>query len=107
MIRELKYSTKMSFRLQVSVVGETVNISGQSNSLPVKVPPSRLSEDLSQLLDSSNCSDVTLAVGSKEFKVHKSILSGMSVPGIDSKELKISLSVNFHQLCLCECKHVI
>ncbi|XP_067927872.1 speckle-type POZ protein B-like isoform X2 [Watersipora subatra] len=69
---------KLTIFCEVSVVGETVNISGQSNSLPVKVPPSRLSEDLSQLLDSSNCSDVTLAVGSKEFKVHKSILSARS-----------------------------
>ena len=61
----------------MSVVGETVNISGQSNSLPVKVPPSKLSEDLAQLLESSNCSDVTLSIGVKEFKVHKSILSGI------------------------------
>ena len=53
-----------------------MNISGQSNSLPVKVPQSRLSDDLGQLLESSNCSDVTLSLGSKEFKVHKAILSG-------------------------------
>lgn len=80
--------------LQVSVVGETINISGQSNSLPVKVPPSKLSEDLAQLLESSNCSDVTLAVGGKEFKVHKSILSG--------KDGSCYLSVRYlHQVYLC------
>jgi len=51
-------------------VGDTVNISGQSNSL---------SEDLANLPESSNCSDVTLAIGPRKFKVHKSILSVRSL----------------------------
>ena len=77
MIRRPPRSTLFPYTtLFRSVVGETVNISGQSNSLPVKVPQSRLSDDLGQLLESSNCSDVTLSLGSKEFKVHKAILSG-------------------------------
>lgn len=61
---------------QVSVVGDTVNVSGQSNCTPVKVPECRLSEDLGQLFQSSSFSDVFLSVGGHEFRVHKSILAG-------------------------------
>ena len=61
------------------MVGDTVNISGQSNSLPVKVPASHLSDDMESLFRSSNFSDVTLAIGAKEFKVHKALLAGKKV----------------------------
>lgn len=57
-----------------------MNVSGQSNSLPVKVPPPRLGDDMAQLLETSSAYDVILALGSREFKVHKAILSGE--PGI-------------------------
>ena len=58
------------------MVGDTVNVSGQSNCTPVKVPECRLSEDLGQLFQSSSFSDVFLSVGGHEFRVHKSILAG-------------------------------
>ena len=60
----------------MSVVGDTVNNSGQSNCTPVKVPECRLSEDLGQLFDRSSFSDVTLCVGGREFLAHKAILAG-------------------------------
>ena len=62
--------------LQVSVVGDTVNVSGQSNCTPVKVPECRLAEDLGSLFDRSGFSDVMLCVSGREFLAHKSVLAG-------------------------------
>lgn len=62
----------------MSVVAESVNISGQNNSIQFKVPECRLSEDLSHLLESQNFSDVVLCATEKEFKVHKAILAARS-----------------------------
>ena len=64
---------------QVSVVGETINTSGQSNCTPVKVPECRLSDDLGQLFDGSTFSDVTLCVGGREFEAHKALLAGTEI----------------------------
>ena len=61
---------------QVSVVGETINVSGQSNCTPVKVPECKLSDDLGNLFDRSAFSDVTLSVQGREFQAHKAILAG-------------------------------
>lgn len=69
---------KLTIYCEVSVVGETVNITGQSSYSPVKVPTCRLSEDLSQLYDSSAFSDVTLVVADKQFHVHKAVLAARS-----------------------------
>ena len=60
----------------MSVVGDTVNVSGQSNCTPVKVPECRLSDDLGNLFDRSGFSDVTLCVGGREFQAHKAVLAG-------------------------------
>jgi speckle-type POZ protein len=62
--------------LQVSVVADSVNISGQSNAVQFKVPECKLSDDLGSLFDCQKFSDVTLSVGGKEFLVHKAILAG-------------------------------
>jgi len=62
----------------VSVVADSVNISGQNNSVLFKVPECRLSEDLSGLFESQKFSDVILCVGGKEFFVHKAILAARS-----------------------------
>ena len=62
--------------LQVSVVGETINLSGQSACTPVKVPECRLSDDFESLLDNATFSDVTLSVGGREFQAHKALLAG-------------------------------
>ena len=64
------------FSRQVSVVGETVNVTGQSSLTPIKVPICHLSDDMGQLFERSPFSDVTLYVGDRQFHVHKAILAG-------------------------------
>ena len=60
-------------------MGDTVNVSGQSNCTPVKVPECRLSEDLGSLFDRSAFSDVMLCVSGREFLAHKAVLAGMRI----------------------------
>lgn len=60
----------------MSVVADSINISGQSNVVQFKVPECRLSDDLGALFDNERFSDVTLAVGGREFQAHKAILAG-------------------------------
>ncbi|KAK6183633.1 speckle-type POZ protein [Patella vulgata] len=69
---------KLTIFCEVSVVGDTVNISGQSNCTPVKVPECKLSTDLGALFERSLASDVVLCVNGKEFQAHKAILSARS-----------------------------
>ncbi|KAJ6225004.1 hypothetical protein RDWZM_003549 [Blomia tropicalis] len=69
---------KLTLYCEVSVVADSVNISGQNNSIQFKVPECRLSEDLSGLFESQKFSDVILCVGGKEFYVHKAILGARS-----------------------------
>lgn len=57
-------------------MADSVNISGQSNIIQFKVPECKLSEDLGNLFDNEKFSDVTLAVGGREFQAHKAILAG-------------------------------
>lgn len=66
------------FSLQVSVVADSVNISGQSNITQFKVPECKLSEDLGNLFDNERFSDVSLAVNGREFQAHKAILAARS-----------------------------
>lgn len=62
---------------QVSIVADTVNISGQSTQAQLKVPDCRLADDLSSLWERSAFSDVTLCVNGREFQAHKAILAGL------------------------------
>ncbi|KAK6041246.1 hypothetical protein COOONC_21248 [Cooperia oncophora] len=50
---------------KVSVVAETVNVTGQTSAQQFKVPPCRLSEDLSALFESKQFSDCTLVATCK------------------------------------------
>lgn len=59
-------------------MADSVNISGQNNSIQFKVPECRLSDDLSGLFESQKFSDVILCVSGKEFFVHKAILAARS-----------------------------
>lgn len=67
---------KLTIFCEVSVVADSVNISGQSNIVQFKVPECKLSEDLGNLFDNEKFSDVTLSVGGREFQAHKAILAG-------------------------------
>nr|XP_014103380.2 protein roadkill isoform X1 [Bactrocera oleae] len=69
---------KLTIFCEVSVVADSVNISGQSNIVQFKVPECRLSEDLGALFDNEKFSDVTLAVAGREFQAHKAILAARS-----------------------------
>lgn len=69
---------KLTIFCEVSVVGDTINLTGQSHVTPVKVPSCQLSEDLGQLFDRSSFSDFTLCVGGRHFHVHKAILAARS-----------------------------
>lgn len=70
----------MFCRAQVSVVQDSVNISGQSNMNMLKVPECQLSDDLGNLWECSRFTDCSLYVGGQEFKAHKSILAGKTIP---------------------------
>nr|CAD7258816.1 unnamed protein product [Timema shepardi] len=64
--------------LHVSVVADSVNISGQSNAIQFKVPECRLSDDLGLLFENQKFSDVSLFVSGREFQAHKAILAARS-----------------------------
>ncbi|CAB0045128.1 unnamed protein product [Trichogramma brassicae] len=69
---------KLTIFCEVSVVADSVNISGQSNTTQFKVPECKLPDDLGQLFESQKFSDVTLIVCGKEFQAHKAILAARS-----------------------------
>jgi speckle-type POZ protein len=69
---------KLTIFCEVSVVADSVNISGQSNAVQFKVPECRLSEDLGALFESQRFYDVTLAVAGREFQAHKAVLAARS-----------------------------
>lgn len=67
---------KLTIFCEVSVVGETVSVSGQSSCTPVRVPECHLSDDLGALFEHGSFHDVTLCVSGREFHTHKAILAG-------------------------------
>ncbi len=58
------------------MVAEALTLTGSIHDYPV-VPECDLNVNLSKLLETGSLSDVKLAVGDKEFKAHKAILSGV------------------------------
>ncbi|XP_023704919.1 protein roadkill, partial [Cryptotermes secundus] len=69
---------KLTIFCEVSVEWDSVNISGQSNAIQLKVPECRLSDDLGFLFENQKFSDVTLSVSGREFQAHKAILGARS-----------------------------
>ena len=59
---------------KVSVVADSVNISGQSNAVQFKVPECRLADDLGLLFENQRFSDVTLCVNGRDFQVNFNFL---------------------------------
>ena len=60
-------------------MSDAVTVTGSVHNYPA-IPECDLGTHLGSLLESGSYSDVTLAVGDKEFKAHKAILAGMSPP---------------------------
>jgi len=69
---------KLTLFCEVSVVADSVNISGQMHSAQFKVPDCRLPDDLGQLFESSQFADVTLTCSAREFRCHKAIMTARS-----------------------------
>lgn len=72
-----EHCTSWNFSLlQVSVVQDSVNISGQNTMNMVKVPDCRLADELGGLWENSRFTDCSLCVAGQEFQAHKAILAG-------------------------------
>ncbi|XP_029702160.1 speckle-type POZ protein-like A isoform X2 [Takifugu rubripes] len=69
---------KLTLFCEVSVVQDSVNISGQSNMNMLKVPECQLSDDLGSLWEQSRFTDCSLWVRGQEFKAHRAILAARS-----------------------------
>ncbi|XP_071942085.1 speckle-type POZ protein B-like isoform X1 [Antedon mediterranea] len=69
---------RLTLFCEVSVVQDSVNISGQSSQSQLKVPECRLDDDLNTLLERSSFSDVTLCVNGREYQAHKALLAARS-----------------------------
>ena len=66
---------KLTLYSEISVVADSVNISGQTSINRFKISECRLADDFNNLFEKPNFSDVTLICGNREFKMHKAILS--------------------------------
>jgi len=69
---------KLTFFCEVSVVCDSVNISGQGSAVNFPVSENRLSSDLGNLFVSGALSDVIVSCNSKEFNCHKVVLAARS-----------------------------
>jgi speckle-type POZ protein len=65
--------------VQVSVVADTVNITGQSSLTQFRVPECRLADDMGALFDSQMYSDcIVAAQAERQFPAHKAVLAARS-----------------------------
>ncbi|EPQ08953.1 Speckle-type POZ protein [Myotis brandtii] len=69
---------KLTLFCEVSVVQDSVNISGQNTMNMVKVPECRLADELGGLWENSRFTDCCLCVAGQEFQAHKAILAARS-----------------------------
>ncbi|KAF8763518.1 protein roadkill-like [Argiope bruennichi] len=69
---------KLTLYCEVSVVADSINISGQNSAIQFKVPECHLSDDFGNLFEGQKFSDVVLSVNGREFAAHKAILAARS-----------------------------
>lgn len=69
---------KLTIVCEIAVVGDTVNVAGQSSSTTVQVTDCQQCGRLEVMLDSTSFSDVVLCAGGREFHAHKAILAAQS-----------------------------
>merc|ERR550534_759020 len=69
---------KLTFFCEVSVVCDSVNISGQGSAVNFPVSENRLSSDLGGLFVSGALSDVIVSCSGREFNCHKVVLAARS-----------------------------
>uniref|UniRef100_A0A8C6QDG2 Speckle-type BTB/POZ protein-like n=1 Tax=Nannospalax galili TaxID=1026970 RepID=A0A8C6QDG2_NANGA len=69
---------KLTLFCEVSVVQDSINISGFTNIDTLKVPECRLAEDLGNLWENTRFADCCFFVRGQEFKAHKSVLAARS-----------------------------
>merc|ERR1712013_31199 len=69
---------KLTFFCEVSVLCDSVNISGQGSAVNFPVSENRLSSDLGNLFMSGALSDVIVSCNGKEFNCHKVVLAARS-----------------------------
>ncbi|UYV82973.1 DNAH8 [Cordylochernes scorpioides] len=83
---------------RVHMAEKISNICGKPEPISIQVSESRLSDDLSQLLESHRFSDVVLYAGDKKFHAHKAILAARSqvFDAMFSHKMKESLKNKVH-----------
>ncbi|KAM6913393.1 LOW QUALITY PROTEIN: speckle-type POZ protein [Lycodopsis pacificus] len=69
---------KLTLFCEVSVVQDSVNVSGQNTMDTVKVPDCRLAEELGDLWENSRFTDCSLCVAGQKFQGHEAILAARS-----------------------------
>uniref|UniRef100_A0A0N5CB85 Protein roadkill n=1 Tax=Strongyloides papillosus TaxID=174720 RepID=A0A0N5CB85_STREA len=69
---------KLTIFCEISVVCETVNINGFSTATKVKIPSPKLTEDVGNMLESSQFSDCIIRVDDIDINAHKVILASRS-----------------------------
>ncbi|KAH8018743.1 hypothetical protein HPB51_011375 [Rhipicephalus microplus] len=69
---------KLTLYCEVRVIANPVNISGWNDAMQLSVPRFRLSDDLGDLFESEDISDVILRVNGRELRAHKTILAARS-----------------------------
>lgn len=69
---------KLTVFCEVSVVADTINVTGQSPITQFKLPDCRLSDDFTRMFDDGRFADCTLTVGGRDLHAHKAILAARS-----------------------------
>uniref|UniRef100_A0A674NDF0 Speckle type BTB/POZ protein n=1 Tax=Takifugu rubripes TaxID=31033 RepID=A0A674NDF0_TAKRU len=85
---------KLTLFCEVSVVQDSVNISGQNTMNMVKVPDCRLADELGGLWENSRFTDCSLCVAGQEFQAHKAILAGTDSTGHSPSILRNRVEIN-------------